>query len=337
MKQKKFSLGKLMAMQEFTVFLLVLIVFVLLSVTRTSVFLSSSNLLSTLMGMATQGILAIGVSTALMGGCFDMSVGSTMGMSAMVCALFCTSGINPWISALLALIIAAAFGTVNGLMVGYIGLNPFIATLGTMSVGRGIVSVLTLGMPVSILNVENINSFRFIGAGSVGGVPMLAIILVVFVAAAEFVHRKSSAVMKVRYVGSNFNAAYLSGINVKKTKLFLYITTGLSAGMAGILSLARFGSATNTLGTGIEMDIICGAVIGGISMAGGIGSVIGAVLGVLLMNLISNALVLFRVSAYWQELITGVITVLAVLMDLMIHSRPVKNAKAPKEAAVAKK
>lgn len=335
-KNGMMRLRKLASVQEFTVFILILFVFVFLSITRTSVFLSSSNLLSTLMGMATQGIIAIGMSTALIGGCFDLSVGSTMGLACMLCAIFDTVGINPWISMLFAVLIAACFGALNGLMVGYLGLNPFIATLGTMSVGRGIVSVLTLGAPVSILTVENTEAFRFIGSGSVGIVPMLVIILIVMVAVAEFLHRKSSAVMLVRYVGSNPNAAYLSGVNVKKTKLVLYVLTATMAGLAGVLSLARFGTATNSLGTGVEMDIICGAVIGGVSMAGGMGSVIGATLGVLLMNLISNALVLLRVSAYWQELISGVITVLAVILDLFIHKKRVKKIKAKKPAKTAK-
>lgn len=115
------------------------------------------------------------------------------------------------------------------------------------------------------------------------------------------------------------------GINVKKTKLFLYVLTATMAGIAGILSLARFGTATNILGTGIEMDIISGAVIGGVSMAGGIGSVTGAILGVLLMSLISNALVLLRVSAYWQELISGVIMVTAIIIDLFVHTKRSKT------------
>lgn len=203
-------------MQEFTVFMLVFVVFIFLAITRTKYFLNSANLLSTLMGMATQGIIAIGMATALIGGCFDMSVGSTMGLSCMLCAIFITMGINPWLAALMALVIAAVFGAVNGYMVGYLGLNPFIATLGTMSVGRGIISVLTLGAPVSILNVEDIQTFRFIGAGSVGIVPMLVIILLVMVGIAEFMHRRSTVVMKVRYVGSSPNAAYLSGYQCKE-------------------------------------------------------------------------------------------------------------------------
>ncbi len=327
MKKKSFGsrLKSLIYMQEFTVFMLVLLVFVFLSIVRTDVFLSQSNLLNTFMGMSTQGIIAIGMATALVGGCFDLSVGSTMGMSCMLCAIFITNGINPWLSLLMALIIGAAFGALNGLMIGYMGLNPFIATLGTMSVGRGIVSVLTLGAPVSILQTEGVESFRFIGTGYVGPIPMLVIILFVLVAVAEFLHRKSSIVMKVRYVGSNANAAYLSGVNVKKTKLGLYILTSTMASLAGIISLSRFGSASNTLGTGVEMDIISGAVIGGVSMAGGIGSVIGAALGVLLLTLINNALVLLSISAYWQELIAGVITVLAVIIDMVVHSKPVKS------------
>lgn len=321
MNRNKGIMRQLLAKQEFTVVLLDVIVVLILSIFCGEIFLTSTNLMSTILGMATQCIVAIGMCSALLAGCFDMSIGSTVALSSMAAALFMVKlGLNPWVSALLALVASMLVGAINGVLIGYVGLNPFIATLAMNSVTSGLVSVLTLGSTVSILQLENVDSFRVLGAGSIGPVPVMVIIMLALLALSQFMLQKSSIYMKVRYLGSNPNAAYLAGINVKKTRFFLYVFAAFMAGIAGVLSLSRFGSATTTLGQNMAMDIIAGGVIGGISMGGGIGSLIGAALGILLMNLIKNGLVLFKVSIYWQTLITGFIMVVAIVIDKFTHS-----------------
>ncbi len=313
--------------KEMTVILIIVVLAVVLSIAK-PVFLTGENLKTTLIGMACDGIIAIGMTLALISGGFDLSVGSVMGLSAVAAATLATAaGLNIWVAAIVALIIAVGIGLANGLLIGKVGLNPFITTLGMMSIARGLVFVMTDGSSVSI-NTLSDTSFRVIGSGTIGGFPVIVIIFLALVVFGQFMVSKSSAVMKVFYVGSNEKAAKLSGINVSKVKTLVYMVTGLLAGVAGILALSRFGVATASLGDGVELSVISAGVIGGASLSGGEGSVVGSVLGVLLLSLISNALILFNVSVNWQDLISGLILILAVTIDLMSHKKKYKKIAA---------
>ena len=255
--------------KETTVILIVIVLFVAVSITK-PIFLSSENIKTTLIGLSCSGIIGIGMTIALISGGFDLSVGSVMGLSAMLTALFSSVGMNIWLAAVIAILVAVAIGLGNGLLIGKIGLNPFITTLGMMSIARGCVFVLTEGSAVSIMNNAD-TSFRMIGSGTVGGIPVIVIIFIVLAVIGEFMVRKSVGIMKVFYVGSNEKAAKLSGINVSRAKVSVYMFTALMSGMAGILALSRFGVATANLGEGTEMAVISAGVIGGASLAGGEG------------------------------------------------------------------
>ncbi len=312
-------LGKARKSSLFSVALLLVVSVVAISIISPS-FLSQSNLKTTSIGFSCNGIIAIAMTVALISGGFDLSVGAVMGLSAACLLQLSNSGLNVWVAAVLAVAISCIVGTFTGFLVGYVKLNPFITTLGMQQVCRGLVYVLTKGGSVpfsTVATAQDVSVFRSLGTGEVFGFPTLVIIFVVVAILAEIIVRKSSLMMRVFYVGSNEKAAILSGINAKAVKLFVYILTAGLAGVAGVLNSARFGIASSSTGNGVEMTVISAAVIGGASLAGGSGSVLGSVFGVILLSVLNNALVLFRVSLHWQSVISGIVLILAILLDLL--------------------
>lgn len=309
--------------KESTVIIVVIVLFIAVSIFK-PIFLSAENMKTTFIGMACDGIIGIGMTIALISGGLDLSVGSIMGLTAVLIAEFAGMGMNIWLALLLVLAICTSIGLVNGLLIGRVGLTPFITTLGMMSITRGLVYVITNGQSLRI-PPEASESFRFIGSGAAGPFPMIVLIFLAFAALSQFFVSKSTMVMKVFYVGSNEKAAKLSGIDVAKVKTLVYTFSAFMAAVSGALSLSRFGVATINLGDGVEMNIISAAVIGGASLNGGEGSVIGTVLGVFMLSIINNALVLFNVSVNWQNLISGVILLLAVTFDTLSHKKKIKK------------
>ena len=314
--------GKVKGFKEMTVLLIVILLCIIISIIE-PVFLSIDNIKTTAIGLASDGIIAIGMTVALISGGFDLSVGSIMGLSAVFTASFTSMGIGIWPAAVIALVLCLFIGALNGTLIGKVGLNPFITTLGMMTIARGAVYVLTEGRALSIGG--DAETFRFLGNGAIIGIPVIIIIFVLLTIVGDFIVKKSSPAMKVFYVGSNEKAAVLSGINTGKVKLVVYIVTALVGSLAGLLSLARFGVATANMGAGSEMRVISAAVIGGASLSGGEGSVLGTVLGVIMLNIINNALVLFNVSVHWQNLIAGTILIIAVTIDVLSHKRKNKS------------
>ncbi|MGE5613023.1 MAG: ABC transporter permease [Bacillota bacterium] len=291
-------------------------------------FLTVDNLLSTAIGMSADGIIAVGMTVALVCGGFDLSVGSVMGLSGVTAGVLYLSGVDIWLACVAGLLAGMLCGLLNGFFIGKIGLNPFIATLGIAGIARGAAYVETQGSPVSITGVSA--SFAFIGEGKVLGIPFAVILLVIIAVFGDFMMRRSEPLRKVFYTGSNEKAAILSGINTARVKTGVYLLTATLASLAGILSLARFTVATPTAGMGSEMRSISAAVIGGASLSGGEGTVFGAVLGVILLNLINNGLILINVPVFWQELINGVILIFAVTLDHLSHQNEVNKLKAVK-------
>lgn len=303
--------------QTTVVFITVLLV-IIMSI-FSPVFLTGDNIKTTAIGFSCDGIIAIGMTLALISGGFDLSVGSVMGLSAVVTATLFNSGMNIWLAVLLAVVICTLIGVVDGLMIGKVGINPFITTLAMMEIARGAIYIITSGTPVSVSGASK--SFDFMGNGNLFGIPMIVLIFLVLVILGQFFVRRSTAAMDVFYVGSNEKAAKLSGINSGNVKLFVYTFSAFVASLAGILSLARFSAATPDMGNGSEMRVISAAVIGGCSLVGGEGSVVGSVVGVIMLNIINNALVLFNVSVNWQNLISGLILLLAVTADVLSHKK----------------
>ncbi len=324
-KQKLNMLWKrITSFREITVILIIIVIGFVLSLCSPH-FLTVDNLMSTTIGLSAEGIVAVGMTIALVSGGFDFSVGSVMALSGVTAGALYLIGINIWIACCIALVVGMLCGLVNGFFIGKVGLNPFITTLAVMGIARGGAYVLTQGSPISLLGVPA--SFTFIGQGKILGLPFIVIIFLLIAIVGDFIMRKSEALRMVFYTGSNEKVAILSGINTAKIKMGVYLFVSILASIAGILSMARFAVATPAAGLGadVSMKSISAAIIGGVSLSGGEGTILGAVLGVILLNLINNGLILLNIPVYWQDLINGVILIAAVTIDYVSHKNRQKN------------
>ncbi|NLY90806.1 MAG: ABC transporter permease [Firmicutes bacterium] len=314
--ERKGLLARAFAFREFTLFIIIIACSAVLSF-LTPHFLTGPNLTTTAIGLSADGIIAVGMTVALVLGGFDLSVGSVMALSGVVAGSLYLAGVNIWLAAGIALLVGMICGLINGYFIGRVGLNPFITTLGMMSIARGASYVLTKGSPLSLAGISK--GFKFIGGGQILGFPVMVLIYLLIVVIMDFVMRRSAVMRQVFYVGSNEKAAALSGINVSKVKTGVFFLTGTLAAVSGILTLSRFTVAAPNAGMSAEMRAIAACVIGGASLSGGEGTILGSVLGVILLALVNNALILLNVSVYWQDLITGLILISAVLIDFLSH------------------
>lgn len=294
--------------------LLIFVMFCLIMSIASPSFATWSNISSTIVGMCSNAFMAIGMTIILASGGIDLSVGSVLAMSGAVTgSLYVNVGLNIWLAAFVGIITGAIVGALNGLICAKTNIAPMIVTLGTMNVAKGMGMVLTKGTSISLMSASE--SFRVPGKGTVGGVPIIILIMLVFAILFGFLLRKSAVMRKAYYVGSSEQAAEYSGINIFRVKIGVYILSGVLSAIAGILTASRFSVASPTAGDGAEMTAISAAVIGGASVNGGSGSILGTMLGLMLLTFINNALVLLNVSVYWQDLINGCILLVAVLID----------------------
>ena len=317
---------KLTSFREATVVLLIIIVGIILSLLSTH-FLTTENLMPTAISFAADGIITVGMTIALVSGGLDFSVGSVMSLSGVVTGVLYLNGINIWISCIIGMLVGVLCGYINGFFIGKVGLNPFITTLAVMGIARGISYVLTQGSPISLFGVPE--AFSYIGEGKILGFPIIVFIFIIIAFIGDFLMRRSEALRKVFYTGSNEKAAILSGINTTKVKANVYILVATLASLAGILTVARFSVATTTAGIGADesMKCITAAIIGGSSLSGGEGTIFGSVLGIILLSLINNGLILLNIPVYWQDLVSGVILIMAVTLDYFNHKNRIKSEK----------
>ncbi|MCL1894932.1 MAG: ABC transporter permease [Clostridiales bacterium] len=304
---------KFTSMREFSVLMFVIGVCVIMTIV-TPTFASQDTLVNVLYNISTSGILAIGMTAALISGGFDLSVGAVLGLTCTITAqLYLSSGLNVWLAAGLGMLIAIGIGAANGFFITKLGLSSFITTLAMLGIARGAVYVVSKGVTLSFTSADP--AFLEIGKGKVGIIPNIGIILIILAIVFDILMRRSRMFRKVYYAGSNETAARMSGINSNRVKFYVYVFLGGLAGLCGILSLMRFSMAAPTLGTGTELTVISACVIGGCSLNGGQGTVLGAVLGVILLAIVSSAMTLLSVSIFWQQLVTSLILLIAVTMD----------------------
>ncbi len=282
------------------------------------VFLRWANIEAILLGLSVEGTIVVGMAILLVSGGLDLSVGSTLAFTGVVCGLALVSGVPTVIAIIFSLLAAAAVGMVNGLLIAKLKMNPFIITLGMMITIRGLLLVIAQGR--AVLNLPD--SFTNIGQGKLWGVVQYPILVVVALAViGDLLLRNTRFFRQNYYVGGKEQAARLSGINVDFVKIFNYCLIAVISGISGLMITARFGSSSVTVGTGIELRVITAAIIGGASLNGGEGSVLGALLGALFMGMLANSLNLLGVDVYWQNLVTGLMLILAVVFDTFNESR----------------
>ncbi len=318
MQSKKASKKKIQ-ISKFTVYIVLVVVFIFFSIVlRDKGFMSSSNLLNVLRQTAMVSVMAVGGVFVLGAGQIDLTVGSNAAMSAMLASLT----LQATNSIILALIVGIAFGigvgAVNGLLVTRLKLPAFLATLGMMQVVRGAAMWITNTAAVPITNMRFNKIF---GTGYVGPVSVLIIWTIVFYVVAFIVFNKTPFGRYTLATGGNEQAAGYSGIKVNKIKMLIFMISGALSAFAGIMYAGRMQSGRYSFGDGDEMSVIAAVVLGGAAMSGGTGSIIGAFAGSLLMGIISNALVLAGLSSAQQKLINGAIIIFAVALSNIVQKK----------------
>lgn len=298
--------------REFVIFLIVLVLFVVMTF-ASPYFLTKANLLAVMLGLSLEAIIAVAMVHLMVTGGFDMSVGSIVAFTGATTALMLRTGMPVALAVLFGLLIGAAIGLFNGIIVAKIGINPFVTTLSSLSLYRGLTLIVTRGKNVTGLPA----SFKAIGQAKIFGIQTPIIICVVLLIIGDILLRKSRFFRQSYYIGGNELSARLSGIAVDKIKIMAYVLTGFFAAISGIVMTARLGSASVTAGAGLELRVITAVIIGGASLAGGEGTILGAFLGTLLMGIISNALTLMGIDVYWQTFVTGATLLTAVLIDTL--------------------
>jgi inositol transport system permease protein len=313
---------------KYAIFIVLIVMVVVLSFLSPT-FLTPQNLINVLITESGRGILAIGVAFTIISRGIDLSVGSIVSLTSVIAAslvqepsysarIFPHLPLLPPIVAVLAGLVAGTIvGITNGALIAYTAIPPFIATLGSMIIARGLALILTNAYPVPMLRPE----FKIIGQGSLGPIPYVVIVFALVAVIAFIILNYTRFGKNVYAIGGNVNAAKTSGIKVDKNLLAIYAVSGLCASIAGILITARAASGIATLGNNYELDAIAAATIGGTSHTGGIGTVQGIIAGILILGILNNGLLLLGISPYLQQVIKGIIIVGAVVFDMRKNAR----------------
>ena len=281
-------------------------------------FLTTNNMVNLLRTCATNCYLAIGVQMAIILAGIDLTGGALAALTGVVCVFsFENMGMPIVVAVLLAIAIGAIVGAINGTVVAYTGIHPFVVTLAMQSICRGSAYLLANGSPITTTN----RSFTAMGTGYLGPIPLPVIYMAIFLILDFLLLNKTKTGRHIYAVGGNETAARFSGINVKKIKIFVWTVSGALAGFCGVVLAARLSSGQPSTGEGYETDAIAAAVLGGTSFFGGTGSVGGLLIGVLIIGVISNGLNLMHVNSYWQYVLKGIIIIAAVYFDMVKQKR----------------
>lgn len=310
-KYFKDNIGIIIALFAMCIFL------VIFPTTRTT-FMTPKNVFNILRQNASNLFLATGMTMVIILGGIDLSVGSVIALSGCVAAgCVVNLGLSEVVGFLAAIAIGAVVGMFNGFVICKTDIPPFIVTLASMNITKGIALVYTQGAPIRCMT----DTFKFPGAGYVGPIPTPVVLMViVFIIAAMIVNRTKLG-RHIYAVGGNAQAARFSGINVQKVKFIVYTYTGIMAGIAGVVVASRLYSGQPTAGDGAEMDAIAAVVVGGTSMSGGSGRLGGTLIGVLIIGVLNNGLNLMGVDSNWQYIVKGLVILLAVYVDFIRNKK----------------
>lgn len=309
MMQKK-DLGK--TLRQFMLFFIVIFIVVLMSF-LSPVFMTAPNITNILRQISLNGILAVGMTFVILTGGIDLSVGSVVAITGVIAGSILVKEGSSWIVAcLVALLVSLAVGAINGWLIAYVGFQPFIATLSTMTIGRGFALAYSDGKPYTISNA----SFKAIGQGYLGSVPIPIILLVTFCAIGIILLNTTTFGRYVFAIGGNKSAAKLSGVRTRRVELMVYVWSSVCAWMVGLILAARISSGQPTAGESYEMDAIAATAIGGTSMNGGIGGLTGTILGFVIIGLLSNSMNLLNINSFYQQIVKGLLIIASVYLDM---------------------
>lgn len=304
---------ELLHFKESGILLALIIMSVLLSI-ATPNFLNQYNLGIVVRQASFVALVALGQTLVLITGGIDLSVGSIAGLSSILGAILMTStSLDPYLCTLLAVLCGMFFGIINGVFIAKIGLNPFIVTLATGEAFAGLILVITKGYPV--LGIPA--SFKYLGQGMIGPVPVPVVILLIISLILIYILKNTPFGRYIYSIGGNESASKLVGIKVDEIKISVYAIAGALAALAGIIFVSRANAGQATIGESWLMPSVTAAIIGGTSLSGGEGTILGTLIGAILMGVLSNGIVLLNVSSYLERVIIGLVVLVAVIIDLV--------------------
>jgi ribose transport system permease protein len=310
--QKTF-IGRVLRSRETGILAALLIMLIGLSLFAPD-FATPNNLLNDARNFSFVGIVVLGQAMVMITGGIDLSVGSVWGLTAVASAAMMNAGMGPIPACLLALIIAAAIGLFNGLCVTKLRMPPFVPTLATMSIARALALVITRGHSIDDFLPYD-SSFFNLGGGATFGLPNPFIVFLVLSIVAGIVLSRTVYGRQLYAIGGNERASRLTGLEVDRLKISVYVISAVTAGIAGIIEVSYLSSAISNQGLGKELSVIAAAVIGGTALTGGEGTVLGVFIGAVILEVLRNGLVLLGTDAYWQGVFVGSVIVLAVFID----------------------
>jgi len=305
--------------------LVVLILLCIFFTFATPTFFTVKNLFNILRQVSIIGIVAVGMTFVLLSGGIDLSVGSLVAVTGVTAAqLIVGSGVNPVLAMLVGLLASIALGTITGTVIQKFDLPPMIATLGMMTIARGLAFIITGGFSVWGMPEE----FAMIGQGYLWVIPIPVIIMLFFFAVGGFILNKTRWGRYFYAMGGNREAARLAGINVARLRILTFTISGFLCGIAGIVLMFRINSGQPSGGTGLEMDVITATVLGGVSLSGGEGRIFGVLIGCLIIGVLANGLIILNVGEYYQMVVKGIVLIFAVTLDKMGQRYSAKQASA---------
>lgn len=314
---KKISENRLIkALGPFSVLIVITLIFSILTPT----FRTPANLASVGLSASVYVILAMGMTFVIISGGIDLSLGSIVGLAGAFCCILLKMQMPVWAAALGGMLMGMVCGAINGFMVTWMGLLPFIATLGGQWIFRGVLLVMSGGATVTVrsdITKQVLDDFIFLGSGRILGIPVPVYIFAVLGIALSFLLKHTTYGRSLYAIGSNPEAARMSGIHNNRIKFKTYVLAGTLAGLSGVLLAARMVSMTSGGGNGYEFEGIFATVVGGTSMSGGEGSVLGAICGAFVVAILRNGLNLNGINSFWQQVILGGIIVIAVYVDTL--------------------
>ena len=313
MKKQKLSASELY--RKYGIVLIMIILFVISAVINRN-FLKPQNLLNILKQISVVTIIACGETMLIVSGMIDLSAGFLCTTAACFSAWVLAATGNMPAAVLLGILIGSVCGWINGFLVTYFKLQPFIATLAMTNVLQGIVQIYTNGQTIG-----GVEKARWLGQGSVLGIPVPVIIMFVMVALIAILMKKTKFGTSIYAIGGSENAAIASGINTGRTKRLIFTLSGAMVGLSGVVLMARLMAGMPSVGEGYEFDAITAVVVGGTSFLGGIGTVTGALVGSVIVGLINNILNLLHVSTQYQLIVKGVMIAVAVIIDIKTKER----------------
>ncbi|TWT06795.1 ribose ABC transporter permease [Planococcus sp. CPCC 101016] len=299
-------------LQKIAPFIGLILIVAIISISNTD-FLTVSNLMNVLRQVSINALIAFGMTFVILTGGIDLSVGSTLALTGAVTAGMMASGIDPILAMLLGLLLGAILGAVNGIIIAKGKVAPFIATLATMTIYRGLTLVYTDGRPISGLGDSM--TFQLLGKGYFFWIPIPVVTMIVSFGILYFILKKTTFGRRVYAVGGNEEASILSGINTDRIKIYVYSLLGLLAALASLILTSRLNSAQPTAGEMFELDAIAAVVLGGTSLTGGRGWIVGTLIGALIIGVLNNGLNLMGVPSFFQQVVKGAVILLAVLLD----------------------